>query len=102
MRVGNKSVRKVVLHVGRGPEPMRAILSSRRSPRLAPSLERVRLTLADATVTTLWVARFERARFAVRVVALRPRATLADWCAENGAEHALIGGFYTRPSGLPL
>lgn len=81
---------------------MRAILSSRRSPALAPSLERVRLPLADGAVTTLWVARFERARFAVRVVALRPRATLVDWCAENGTEHALIGGFYTRPSGLPL
>lgn len=81
---------------------MRAILPSRRSTALAPSLERVRLTLADGAAATLWVARFERARFGVRVVALRPRATLLNWCAENGAEHALIGGFYSRPVGPPL
>lgn len=81
---------------------MRAILSSRSSTAPAPTLERVRLPLADGAVTTLWVARFERARFGLRVVALRPRATLAGWCAENGAEHALIGGFYTRPGDLPL
>lgn len=81
---------------------MRAILSSRRSTARAPSLERVRLTLADGAVTTLWVARFARARFGVRVVAMRPRATLLSWCAANGAEHALIGGFYMRPGDLPL
>jgi hypothetical protein len=81
---------------------MRAILSSRRSTALAPSLERVRLTLADGAATTLWVARFERARFGVRAVALEPPSTLLRWCAENGAEHALIGGFYMRPGGPPL
>jgi hypothetical protein len=81
---------------------MRAILPSRRFTAPAPLLERIRLTLADGAVTTVWVARFERARFAVRVVALQPRATLAGWCAENGAEHALIGGFYMRSGDLPL
>jgi hypothetical protein len=80
---------------------MRAILSSRR-PAAAPSLERVRLTLADDAATTLWVARFERARFGVRVVALEPPSTLLRWCAENATEHALIGGFYMRPGGPPL
>jgi len=81
---------------------MRAILSSPSATAPASSLERVRLPLADGAVTTLWVARFERARFGLRVVALRPRATLVEWCAGNGAEHALIGGFYMRPGGLPL
>lgn len=81
---------------------MRAILSSRRPTAVAPALERVRLTLADGAATTLWVARFERARFGVRVVALDPPSTLLRWCAENDAEHALIGGFYMRPGGPPL
>ena len=81
---------------------MRAILPSRRSTAVAPALERVRLTLADGAATSLWVARFERARFELRVVALDPPSTLLRWCAENEAEHALIGGFYMRPGGPPL
>jgi hypothetical protein len=68
----------------------------------SPSLESVRLTLADGTGTTLQVARFDRRRFAVRVVAIQPCSTLLRWCAENGAEHALVGGFYLRPGGPPL
>jgi hypothetical protein len=83
---------------------MRAIIPSRRSTALAPapSLERVRLSLAGGAATTLWVARFDRSRFGARVVALDPPSTLLRWCAENGAEHALIGGFYLRPGGPPL
>ena len=74
------------------------------SARLAPSplLENVRLKLADGAETTLRVARFDRARFGVRVVAIEPRSTLLRWCAETGNEHALIGGFYMRPGGPPL
>jgi Phosphodiester glycosidase len=67
-----------------------------------PSLESVRLTLADGAGTTLRVARFDRARFSVRVVAFEPCSTLLRWCQENGAEHALVGGFYLRPGGPPL
>jgi hypothetical protein len=48
------------------------------------------------------VARFDRSRFGVRVVAIEPRRTLLDWCAESGAEHAMIGGFYMRAGGQPL
>jgi hypothetical protein len=95
----------VLLHVDAGPEQMRAILSSRRRSTVlapSPSLERVRLTLADDAQTSLWVARFERTRFRVRVVALERPSTLLGWCAGNGAEHALIGGFYLRPGGPPL
>jgi Phosphodiester glycosidase len=84
---------------------MRAILPSRRrSAVLAPSpaVERVRLTLEDGALTTLWVARFDRFRFGVRVVALDPASTLLRWCTESGTENAMIGGFYMRPGGPPL
>jgi hypothetical protein len=67
-----------------------------------PSLESVRLTLADGAGTTLRVARFDRARFSARVIVLEPCSALLRWCAENGAEHALVGGFYLRPGGPPL
>jgi len=67
-----------------------------------PSLESVRLTLADGVGTTLQVARFDRARFSARVVAIEPCSTLLRWCAGNEAEHALVGGFYMRPGGPPL
>jgi Phosphodiester glycosidase len=67
-----------------------------------PSLESVRLTLADGAGTTLRVARFDRRRFSARVVAIDPCAALLDWCTENAAEHALVGGFYMRPGGPPL
>jgi hypothetical protein len=68
----------------------------------SPSLESVRFGLADGAGTTLQVARFDRARFSVRAVAIEPCSTLLRWCAENGAEHALVGGFYLRPGGPPL
>ena len=67
-----------------------------------PSLESVRLNLADGAQTTLRVARFARSGYGVRVVAIEPRSTLLGWCARNRAEHAMIGGFYVRPGGPPL
>jgi hypothetical protein len=67
-----------------------------------PTVESVRLPLADGAGTTLQVARFERERFSARVVAIDPCSTLLRWCADNGAEHALVGGFYLRPGGPPL
>lgn len=78
--------------------------TSRRPSVLAhsPSLESVRLTLADGARTTLRVARFDRSGFSARVVAIEPRSTLLRWCAQNGAQHAMIGGFYVRPGGPPL
>ena len=68
----------------------------------SPSLESVRLTLADGAGTTLRVARFDRGRFSARVVVFQPCSTLLRWCEESGAEHALVGGFYLRPGGPPL
>jgi hypothetical protein len=64
--------------------------------------ESVRLTLSDGAATAVQVARFERAQFEIRVVAIEPCSTLLHWCTENGAEHAIVGGFYMRPGGPPL
>jgi hypothetical protein len=70
------------------------------SPR--PTLERRRLRLDDGARTSLHVARFSRAEWSLRVVALQPCATVHGWCRETGAEHAIVGGFYMRPGGPAL
>jgi len=67
-----------------------------------PTLERRRLRLADGAETTVHVARFARAEFGLRVVALQPCSTVRDWCERGGAEHAIVGGFYMRPGGPAL
>jgi hypothetical protein len=67
-----------------------------------PTLERRRLRLADGAETTVHVARFARAEFGLRVVALQPCSTVRDWCEGNRAEHAIVGGFYMRPGGPAL
>jgi hypothetical protein len=75
------------------------------NPGLAPplpTLERRRLRLADGALTTAHVARFGRAEFALRVVALQPCSTVRAWCRRSGAEHAIVGGFYLRPGGPAL
>lgn len=67
-----------------------------------PLLERRRLRLLDGAETTLHVARFSRAEFVPRVVALQPCSTVRGWCERSGAEHAIVGGFYMRPGGPAL
>jgi len=67
-----------------------------------PTLERRRLRLADGAETTVHVARFARAEFGLRVVALQPPSTVRAWCEGNRAEHAIVGGFYMRPGGPAL
>jgi hypothetical protein len=67
-----------------------------------PILETLRMPLGDGTSTTLRVASFDRSRFGARVVRMRPMRRLADWCADNQAPDALIGGFYVRSERLPL
>ncbi len=67
-----------------------------------PTLERRRLRLADGAATTVHVARFGRADFCLRAVALEPPATVQGWCRRSGAEHAIVGGFYMRPGGPAL
>jgi hypothetical protein len=77
-------------------------LPSRRSAEPLPALENFRLPVAGAAAATIRVARFERSRFRVRVVAIEPCSTVLDWCWSNGAAHAIVGGFYMRPGGPPL
>lgn len=67
-----------------------------------PTLERRRLRLADGAETTVHVARFARAEFGLRVVALQPCSTVRAWCKGNRAGHAIVGGFYMRPGGPAL
>jgi len=67
-----------------------------------PTLERRRLRLDDGAETSLHVARFRRREWGVRVVALRPCATVHGWCERSGAAHAIVGGFYMRPGGPAL
>jgi hypothetical protein len=67
-----------------------------------PTLERQRLQLCDNAFTTLHVARFDRGEFVPRVVALEPCSTVQEWCDRNGAEDAIVGGFYMRPGGPAL
>jgi phosphodiester glycosidase len=72
------------------------------SVRSTGRLERLRVTHSDGACTTLHVASYHRGSFAPRVVALRTPAPLVRWCEEYGVQHALVGGFFTRPGARPL
>jgi hypothetical protein len=68
----------------------------------ARHVRRLRVELADGAATTMHVAAYDAASTDLRVVRLRRRAPLAAWCAANGTQEALVGGFYVRPGGEPL
>jgi hypothetical protein len=74
------------------------------TPAAAPSRvdERLRLRLDDGLVTTLHVARWQLARTKVNVHRLATQRRVLDFCHESGSPDALVGGFYTRPEGMPL
>jgi Phosphodiester glycosidase len=76
------------------PEPIR--------PPRAGNCRRFRLLLADGRKTTVHVACHDPARTEVRLVLLRGQARLAAWCAANDVSEAIVGGFFTRPQGMPL
>jgi Phosphodiester glycosidase len=63
---------------------------------------RIRLPLADGRATTVHVACHDAARTEARVVVLRGQAPLLAWCAARGVGEAIVGGFFTRPAGVPL
>jgi exopolysaccharide biosynthesis protein len=64
--------------------------------------ESLRIELDDGKRTTVHLAAFPRHVTRVRVAALgRPRP-LTTWCAEAGVAHAIVGGFFVRPGGVPL
>lgn len=75
--------------------------------RTEPAFERgaaasFRRDLTGGAGTTVHVATFDAASTAVRVVRLRRPQRLAVWCAVRGIDDALVGGFFTRPDGVPL
>lgn len=84
--------------------PLRALNTLRAAPPTALSthLRSLRIELEDGATTTLHVARHALARTDLRVVRLRRPEPLVAWCARNGVDEALVGGFYTRPRGVPL
>ena len=65
-------------------------------PRSARHLTRHRLSLAGGAGTTLHVAEYALDRTLVRVVRLRRPMPLEAWCAREGVEEALVGGFFAR------
>src|SRR5205085_6942120 len=65
-------------------------------------LERTRVRLADGAPTTVYIARYDLAATAVRVVRLAKAEPLETWCRANGVDEAMVGGFFIRPDGLPL
>ncbi len=83
-----------------GSLSMTAYRQTAAPPR--PDLQTRRVKLADGAATTIQVACFDRSLFGARVVRMDPKRKLADWCGENEAPDALIGGFYVRGEGLPL
>lgn len=81
---------------------MRPLAYISPAPPPARTDERLRLRLADDLVTTLHVARWSLARTRVRIHRLPQQQRVVDWCVQSGYPDALVGGFYTRPDGLPL
>ncbi|HEU4976660.1 MAG TPA: phosphodiester glycosidase family protein [Baekduia sp.] len=81
----------------------RALLPQLRPPQPRPRhLRRERLRLRDGARTTLYVARYDLRRTAVRVVRLPQPRPLEAFCRDQGFEEALVGGFYERPGLVPL
>jgi hypothetical protein len=76
------------------PEPIRGPAAGR--------CRRIRVLLSDGRRTTVYVAAHDSARTEVRVSVLRGQARLAEWCARRGVGEAMVGGFFTRPAGVPL
>ena len=72
-----------------------------RAPR-AGSARRMRLDLEDGARTTIHVAAYDAAGTELRVAVLRGQAKLEAWCAGQGVQEAIVGGFFVRPHGIPL
>ena len=78
------------------------MLIAMAAPLLAPAdgvARRGRLLLNRGARTTIYHARYE-AELAVAVLPGQER--LEPWCRRNGVREALVGGFFTKPAGIPL
>jgi hypothetical protein len=72
------------------------------APLLAPApgvARRGRLLLDRGARTTIYVARYEAE---LEVVVLPGQERLEPWCRRHGVREALVGGFFTKPDGIPL
>ena len=67
------------------------------APRRTTPVVKERVTLADGAATTVYVAAYPRVRTEARVVLVRNRRL-----ADLGHDDAIVGGFFTRPDGVPL
>lgn len=65
-------------------------------------IRRARVTLEDGARTTVHVASFDLRSTEVRVAVLPGQQRLETYCARRGIPDAVVGGFFTRPAGLPL
>ncbi|MBE2320098.1 phosphodiester glycosidase family protein [Solirubrobacter sp. CPCC 204708] len=76
-----------------------------KAPLSAPragSARSMRLDLADGACTTIHVAVHDREHTELRVALMRGQAKLEAWCAAQGIQEAIVGGFFARPHGTPL
>jgi hypothetical protein len=61
---------------------------------------RGRLQLEGGAATTIYVACHDAGSTEIRVALVHER--LEPWCARHGVREAMVGGFFTRPEGVPL
>lgn len=61
-----------------------------------------RQVLADGHVTTVYAVHHPRSSTRVRAVHFPETARLDSWCAVNGVDEAIIGGFFLRDPYRPL
>ena len=86
------------------PTPMPVASLSAPAPAHLPrrgTVRRARILLPDGARTTMHVALHDPARVEVRVAVTRAQP-LAAYCAHRGVADAIVGGFFTRPEGVPL
>lgn len=80
------------------------------APNLAPGAlatadgrsRRGRLLLERGARTTIHVACYDAELTELRVAVLPGQERLEPWCRRHGVHEALVGGFFTKPEGLPL
>jgi hypothetical protein len=82
--------------------PMRRLLPVDLLARRRFGLSRIRVPLSDGARTTLHVASYDRQAVNARVVVLERPEPLVRWCGAQGVRHAVVGGFFVRPSCRPL
>lgn len=81
------------------PSPAATGLPGPGDPR---HLRAWRHCLADGCATTVYLAEYGAATTSVRLAVLPRAQPLGAWCAGQGVREAVVGGFFTRPGGVPL